>query len=294
MMLETLSACPICQGTSITPFLSVTDYTVSKQEFKLVSCTTCGFVFTNPRPTSTNIHTYYQSENYISHTGGSKSLIDRLYRLARTYTLTWKHQLVNRYSQQKLILDYGCGTGSFLAHMKQKGWNTTGVEPASEARTIAMKQATVHASLETIDQTFSIITLWHVLEHVHALSETLIELKKKLQPSGTIFIAVPNYKSADAFMYQQHWAAYDVPRHLWHFDKTVMVELLRQTGFTLKQIVPMKLDAYYVSMLSEKYKNPNRNSLLKYISAIYNGWLSNKAAKKTGEFSSLIYIAEHA
>ncbi|MBX2895457.1 MAG: class I SAM-dependent methyltransferase [Cyclobacteriaceae bacterium] len=293
MILETLSACPICQSTSFAPFISAKDYTVSQQEFNIVTCQNCSFRFTNPRPGINNIQAYYKSEKYISHTVGSKSIIDRLYRLLRTYTLKWKYELINEFSDEKTLLDYGCGTGNFLSYVQHKGWNVTGVEPAQEARAIAKQKATIYEQLETIEQKYSIVTLWHVLEHVHNLTTTLQELKKKLTRSGTIFIAVPNYKSADAQLYKQHWAAYDVPRHLWHFDKGVMNNILMQTGFEVKKIIPMKLDAYYVALLSEGYKNPHTMQLLNYINALKNGWLSNHQAKETGEYSSLIYIAQH-
>lgn len=293
-MLETLSVCPICQGTSINPFLSVKDYTVSNEEFKLVTCNGCSFVFTNPRPESRLIQSFYKSEKYISHTGGSTALMDRLYRMARNFTLRWKLQLISTYTQEKIILDYGCGTGNFLSYLKTNGWKTTGVEPAEDARNKAIENGiNVNANLTEIDSTFSIITLWHVLEHVHTLTTTLTELKKKLRTSGTIFIAVPNYKSADATYYKEHWAAYDVPRHLWHFNRETMTQLLSNTGFKIEKVIPMKLDAYYVSLLSELYKNNHIGFISRYINATYQAWMSNRAARETGEYSSLIYVAKH-
>jgi 2-polyprenyl-3-methyl-5-hydroxy-6-metoxy-1,4-benzoquinol methylase len=294
MMLETLSACPLCQSTSIAPFLSVKDYTVSQQEFNLVTCMSCSFTFTNPRPAADAIQQFYKSEKYISHSGGSTRLIDRLYRIARNYTLKWKLQMINQYAQEKTILDYGCGTGNFLSYLKHNGWDTIGVEPAEDARRKANENGIVaHSNLTDINQVFSIITLWHVLEHVHTLTTTLSEIKKRLNVSGTIFIAVPNYKSADAQHYQEHWAAFDAPRHLWHFNQKTMTRLLTNCGFKIKKILPMKLDAYYVSLLSEQYKNQHENFISHYLKAGVQAWQSNKAASKTGEYSSLIYVATH-
>lgn len=218
--------------------------------------------------------------------------MDRLYRIARSYTLKWKQQLITSYAKEKTLLDYGCGTGSFLAHMKTKGWNVTGVEPSSDARAKASESATVHELIQSVNGTYSIITLWHVLEHIHDLNKTLTELGKKLEASGTIFIAVPNYKSADASYYKNYWAAYDVPRHLWHFNKQSMTQVLANAGFNLQKIVPMKLDAYYVSLLSESYKDPNAGTPIRYFRAFHQGWNSNRAARNTGEYSSLIYIAK--
>lgn len=293
MMLESISVCPICQGNSFTTFLGVKDYTVSESEFKIVACSRCGFSLTNPRPSAKTIHNYYKSEKYISHTGGSTSLMDRLYRLARKYTLSWKAAMVRKYTAEKTLLDYGCGTGNFLAYMKSHNWNVTGVEPSADARAKANENAIVHERLSSVNETFSTITLWHVLEHIHELDSTLHELKKKLSVSGTIFIAVPNYKSADAIHYEKFWAAYDVPRHLWHFNQQTMTQLLNNNGFRIERILPMKLDAFYVALLSEKYKNDKSNPLIRYFNALTLALKSNWRARKTGQYSSLIYVAKH-
>ncbi|MCW5910577.1 MAG: class I SAM-dependent methyltransferase [Cyclobacteriaceae bacterium] len=290
MTLETISACPICHTNIFQPFITAKDYTVSQQDFQIVTCTRCGFTFTNPRPSADTIHQFYQSENYISHTGGSGGLMDRLYRLARNFTLRWKEKIVADYSTGKKLLDYGCGTGNFLGYMKRKKWEVTGVEPAAEAREKASAYATVYPGLDSATETYTAITLWHVLEHIHDLNQKLIDLKNKLAPSGTIFIAVPNYKSADAKHYAGHWAAYDVPRHLWHFDRHAMETALTQAGLKLEKIIPMKLDAYYVALLSESYKKPKATS--RYVNAFWQAFKSNHAAARTGEFSSLIYIAK--
>ncbi|GIL22056.1 MAG: methyltransferase [Bacteroidota bacterium] len=291
---ETLSVCPICSGNSFTPFLKVKDYTVSKTEFNIVTCGQCSFAFTNPRPTSDTIHAFYKSEEYISHTGGSGRLSDRLYRIARNFTLRWKAQLVNHYAQEKSILDFGCGTGNFLIHMRNKGWNAIGVEPSTAVRNKLVDTGIpVVGHLKETNQIFSTITMWHVLEHVHMLTATLTEIKKRLHASGTIFIAVPNYKSADARHYQKYWAAYDVPRHLWHFDQQTMTRVLQNSGLKIVKIVPMKLDAYYVSLLSEQHKDQKIGSITRYTNALVQAWKSNRAASKTGEYSSLIYIAKH-
>lgn len=292
MTLETISVCPVCQANSFNSFLTAKDYTVSQQDFHLVKCTVCGFTITNPRPTLETIHSFYKSEKYISHTGGSGSFMDRLYRIARSYTLKWKQQLITSYAQEKTLLDYGCGTGSFLTHMKSKGWHVTGVEPSSDARAKASEHATVYENMEGADGMYSIITLWHVLEHIHDLNKILIELGKRLEASGTIFIAVPNYKSADTTHYQNHWAAYDVPRHLWHFDRQTMTKVLANAGLNVQKILPMKLDAYYVCLLSESYKDPKASTITKYFRALQQARNSNRAARNSGEYSSLIYIAK--
>lgn len=291
MNLEKLSNCPLCNSTDIAVHLTATDYTTSLESFKLEKCNACNFVFTNPRPTATAIGNYYQSEKYISHTDGGKGLLDKIYLVARRFTLNWKYNLINAEHPTGELLDVGCGTGEFVSHMKSKGWQVTGMEPSATARekAAAKIEQAVYSNLDAVTKQFDVITLWHVLEHVHLLKETVTKIKSLLKPNGTIFIAVPNHESPDAKAYKHYWAAYDVPRHLWHFSKNTMEELVTEGGLKIDTISPMKLDAYYVSLLSEKYKNPEQNILNRIIKATAAGLLSNFKAKKETNHSSLIY-----
>ncbi|MEO8473512.1 MAG: class I SAM-dependent methyltransferase [Chryseolinea sp.] len=211
--------------------------------------------------------------------------------------MTWKEKLITRSKPlNKTILDYGCGTGIFLKHCADKHWNITGVEPSEQARAIAITntKASIQPNIISIPQPhFEVITLWHVLEHLRDLNQTLTSLTQKLSKTGTMFIAVPNYKSQDAEFYANFWAAYDVPRHLWHFSKTTMQQLLKQHRLKTTEIIPMKLDAYYVSMLSEKYKHNDHQTLRTLLPAIAIATRSNIMAKRTGEYSSLIYVIRH-
>jgi len=260
-----------------------------------MKCTTCKFELTNPRPSFHEIPRYYQSNLYISHTNGSKRLTDRAYRIARQYNLRNKEKLIAKLSKEKTLLDVGCGTGEFLAHMLQKNWMADGVEPSPDANQKAKEKTEKHiySSLSEIPQKqYGIITLWHVLEHIHEPHRTLKQLYQLLKPAGKIIVAVPNRNSYDAAHYKKYWAAYDVPRHLWHFSQSHMEQLLQENGFALTGILPMKLDAYYVSLLSEKYKNPTLPKPLTYVKAFRTAWKSNLCARKTGEYSSLIYLAE--
>lgn len=269
------------------------DYTVTQEVFALNECLTCGFILTSPRPKPEELARYYDSPEYISHARKSTSVFDALYKAVRTFTTRWKYRLVNHYSLHKPVslLDYGCGTGSFLLYCQKNGLRISGVEPSPAARQEAKKVtgAPVYTGLSEIDSYFDAITLWHVLEHVPDLHSTLDELTGRLANEGTLFIAVPNPKSNDAAFYQQHWAGYDVPRHLWHFGKPPMERLLKQHGLQLLHTLPMRLDAYYVSLLSEKYAR-GKHTLPGMVSAFLQARQSNRQARKTGEYSSLIYI----
>jgi 2-polyprenyl-3-methyl-5-hydroxy-6-metoxy-1,4-benzoquinol methylase len=289
MALETVDACPVCGSNQFEYYLTATDKTVTGESFKLHRCKSCKLVVTNPRPKQSDISKYYQSKDYISHTGGGTSALDRIYRTVRNYSIQKKLKLIARYNTSGSLLDYGCGTGQFLLTAKQKGWLCAGVEPSSEARQKIHSSLTVHESLETITTKFDVITLWHVLEHVHDLNGTLTKLRTLLNPGGTIFIAVPNHGSPDAQHYGEHWAGYDVPRHLWHFVKEPMAKLISRHQLKPFAIEPMKFDSYYVSMLSELHRKPG-NRLASMLLGFFNGLRSNLAAAPDN-YSSLIYIA---
>ncbi len=296
MTLESILTCPICDSTSFQQLLTARDYTVSQKDFHLQQCNTCNFVVTSPRPDQSSISEFYKSEKYISHSGGRKTLMDKIYVQARSTTLKWKHELISHFKSGGKILDYGCGTGEFLRFMQAKNWKVSGVEPSETAREKATEitKTKIFSDLKSTKDKFDIITLWHVLEHVHNLNEKIDELINHLKEGGIIFIAVPNRESVDAKKYGSQWAGYDVPRHLWHFSQSNMKQLLSKHNLSLVKTEPMKLDSYYVSMLSENYKNPNTLSLISMVKAFFSGLRSNYQASKTGSYSSLIYIAKRS
>lgn len=292
----TLEKCLVCGSNQFEPFLQCKDYTVSQEMFSIVSCKSCGFKFTNPRPEDSLIGNYYKAESYVSHTNTKKGLINKLYHAVRSYTLKKKVGMINSYVSRGTILDYGCGTGMFLKACQENGWETFGMEPDDSARKIASEQGlnvfSDKARIQTYitDKQFSAITLWHVLEHVTDMSETLSFFKAKLKKDGVLIIAVPNHVSFDARYYKEFWAAYDVPRHIHHFDVKSMSSLLKYNGFELVETKGMKFDSFYVSMLSEKYKTGSMN----LFKAFLTGLKSNFKAKDSTEYSSTIYVFKHA
>jgi len=295
MALISISTCPICSGTQFIAHLSCTDHTTSQEYFSLKRCTKCQFVFTDPRPDDESLAKYYISDKYISHTGDNKTLINKIYLQARKITLVRKRKLVKKYSIKNKILDVGCGTGEFLNEMKSHGWKISGVEPSTSARESAEKKTgtKILKSLNDVSENnFSAITLWHVLEHLTDPNLALQTLHKLINETGTIFIAVPNLQSYDANYYKSFWAAYDVPRHFWHFDKKNMKILLEKNGLKLIKTLPMHFDSFYVALLSESYKNSKRSKLLQLFKAFIVGLKSNLKAKRTMEYSSLIYVVK--
>ncbi len=288
------TSCPICISTSIQQQLSAKDHTVSQATFSIWHCSNCTARFTQDVPAQDAIAAYYASDNYISHSDTKKGIINSLYHLVRKRTLISKARLVlNETGITKgQILDIGCGTGAFLDTMKQEDWSITGLEPDTIARNKAAELYNIHPQeprklFELAAGSFNAITMWHVLEHVHELHAYIKQIETLLAPNGKLFIAVPNYTSKDADIYGTDWAAYDVPRHLYHFSPQSMEELLTTYNLKLITCKPMWFDSFYVSMLSEQYKNGKGN----IIKAVFNGLMSNlKALGNTRKCSSVIYV----
>lgn len=290
------SECPCCNGKNIAKVLSAKDFTVSNEIFDVWQCNSCTARFTQNVPGKKESIPYYRSENYISHSDIKKGFINSLYHYVRNQTLSEKRKLIEKHTKLTTgkILDIGAGTGAFLQTMQKADWQIEGLEPDETARENArsLYGLSLHPSEELFNfsaESFDAITLWHVLEHVHELHEYIDQCKKLLKPNGCLFIAVPNYTCYDEKVYKEYWAAYDVPRHLYHFSPTTITQLLLQHGLQLKDVKPMWYDSFYVSMLSEKYKTGKNN----FIAACLTGFVSNwKALFDNERCSSLIYIVK--
>lgn len=270
----------------LTPYLSCKDYLVSGESYEVMVCDTYDMLVTSPVPV--DLGYYYKDEAYISHTDAKRTLFDKLYQTIKRISTKRKYQLIDRFKTGKTILDVGAGTGDFLAFFKSKNWEVSGVEPNEEARALAAEKE-VHLAPDIAvynHQKFDVITLWHVLEHIPNLSEYIRTLESLLTDNGILVIAVPNFKSYDAAHYKEFWAAYDVPRHLWHFSQTTIAKLFKEVEMTIIEKHPLKFDAYYVSLLSEENKTGKKN----LIKGFLNGWRSNQKARRTSEYSSLIYV----
>lgn len=276
-------------------YLTVKDHSVSGEEFKLIYNQDLEILETTPQPSLDKLPDYYKSEDYISHTDNKRNLFEKIYQLVKLISLKRKLRIINSYSLSgKKLLDIGCGTGDFLKIAQQNNWDITGIEPNGRARTIANKKTNnlVYGAEKLIKlepKSFDVITLWHVLEHLPNFKEQILILKNLLKPNGALIIAVPNFKSYDAKYYQNFWAAYDVPRHLWHFSKNSISIIANQNKMEVIKMLPLKFDAYYVSLLSEKYKTRVMNPL----NAFWIAFRSNLKAKRNQEYSSLIYVLKN-
>ena len=273
-------------------FITVKDFSVSGESFSLLLNEEYQILKTHPQPTLDKLGSYYEFEDYISHTDGKRTLFEKMYHFIKRKAIRDKVSLINSYQPLKgRILDIGAGTGDFLLEAKNQNWDILGIEPNDKAKGIAVgKGIKFGDTIEKLESnSFDVITMWHVLEHVPDVEHQVAELKRLLKPSGTIIIAVPNFKSYDAKYYREFWAAYDVPRHLWHFSKTAIEKLFDKQNMNLEDIKPMWFDSFYVSLLSEKYKSGKMN----FISGFFIGLISNVSGFFKKEFSSHIYVLKN-
>jgi len=289
--------CPVCNSSQINPLLTVKDHSVSKEDFVIWQCADCSLRFTQDVPDEYSIGPYYQSQDYISHSNTDKGLVSKLYQKVRKFTLEQKAKLIIHYTKEKgRILDIGAGIGAFLSVMKEKAWEIKGIEPDFTARENAKKLFGLELDEPSLlyslnHNSYDAITLWHVMEHVHQLHDYIEQLKNLLTKEGKIFIAVPNYTSTDAAAYRNFWAAYDVPRHLYHFTPKAIEKLTQLHGLKLIAKKPMWFDSFYISLISSKY-HKGRTS---WLGAGFNGLRSNvNALMNNDRCSSLIYIIQKA
>lgn len=291
--MENIARCPICENDQLTDIMQVEDHFLTNKRFHLAKCSRCGFLITNPRPVASDLSQYYQSIDYLSHSKENKSVTSKLYSLVKNYSLGKKHQLITSFKKPGTLLDIGSATGEFLHYFNKKNWTVTGVEPAETPRQFSIETYGLNVlKEEKIDQLpaghFDVITLWHVLEHVPDLNGRMEQISKMLASDGLLVIALPNHLSWDAQHYGNYWAGYDVPRHLYHFTPDTISKLLSKYDFEIFKTEPMKFDAYYVSLLSEKYQSGKTN----FLAAFRNGLKSNKSARHSNDnYSSLIYLA---
>ncbi len=285
----TLTNCPICKGTNLTHKENVLDHSISKESFKLNQCTDCKFIFTNPQPDSESLWRYYESEDYVSHSKTTKGFINFWYKRVQQFNLQLKYKAITPHVPRGTWLDYGAGAGDFVKFARKKEQEIIGLEPSPKARETALSHSVELLNTSYIGDipkgTIACITLWHVLEHIPNFTEVLRDLSEVLKPGGVLVLALPNYLSLDAKIYKSDWAAYDVPRHLWHFSENDIQNLSANYNLELIDKQGMVFDSIYVSLLSEKYRNGSK------LSGILNGIKSNVSAmRKLNPYSSQIYI----
>jgi 2-polyprenyl-3-methyl-5-hydroxy-6-metoxy-1,4-benzoquinol methylase len=285
--------CPWCDSNKTQINLWVKDLFLTHETFEIHECKNCGLLFTEPRPSQNEIGKYYQSEEYYSHQENKIGFIPKLYETVKSINLKNKYKMATERLTKGNVLDIGCGVGDFLHTMEAKGWKTTGIEPSEDAKTIARQRinATIVSPKEINqlqDESYDLITMWHVLEHIDDIKEEIKQLQRLLRKGGRLLLALPNFKSYDAMYYKEYWAAYDVPRHLNHFCKASINNVFKNSKLKLTKTTKLTWDAYYISYMSEKYQHHS----FPLLRGTIRGMLSNINARKNGEWSSMVYIFE--
>lgn len=288
--MKKLTACPVCQKTDMTTYTKCDDHMMCQETFTLTKCTTCGLIATNPRQLEKELEKYYEFEDYISHSETNKGLVNRWYHIIKRLNTNKKVTILGK--EKGCVLEIGSGAGFLLNKCKERGWDTVGVEPNAKARENARASNNIELKesineVEHKENAFDRVMMWHVLEHVADLDGLFSTINKVLKKDGKLIIAVPNSNANEIKRYKSHWAAYDVPGHLYHFQKSSIKSIANKYGFEIEKIKPMWFDSFYISMLSEKIKTGKNN----YINAISTGlWSNLKALTINGEYSSLVYI----
>lgn len=285
--------CPWCQSEKAHKHLSLKDYFLTQEPFEIMVCEDCGLLYTTPKPSDEKLGDYYKSDDYYSHQENKKGFIPRVYEAVKSVNLKHKIAIATQGKEPGRLLDIGCGVGDFLHYAEQNGWQCTGAEPSEDAASIAKKRIKAEIilpkDLEKLpDESFDVITMWHVLEHVSDLQWQVNQLNRLLKKGGRLVIALPNFRSYDAQYYKDKWAAYDVPRHLNHFSQDSIAKIFNINGLIQNQTQKLVWDAFYISFMSEKY----RQKSLPLLRGIYRGMISNLKARKSGEWSSLVYVFE--
>jgi 2-polyprenyl-3-methyl-5-hydroxy-6-metoxy-1,4-benzoquinol methylase len=286
--------CPLCSSAKVELRFTCTDHFVSGEVFPVSTCADCGFTFTSEHPDEESSARYYESEEYISHSDTSGGLVNRLYKIARDFMLRRKSAMVKRLTglSRGSLLDIGSGTGYFAGAMKREGWQVTGIEISSKAREFSREAF----GFEVIDPSeidklplgvYDCITLWHVLEHFVTPFSYMKDIAQLLRADGRCIIALPNCSSFDAAHYERFWAAWDVPRHLWHFTPSTFRVFAEKTGFEVVSVSTLQLDVFYISILSEKYKGTK----LPFPVGIVKGtWFWMQSLFNRQKTSSMIYV----
>ena len=294
MTVITHDKCPLCKSSAIKKRFACVDEFATGEQFDIFECTACGLAFTQNVPDEKEIDRYYESPAYISHSNTSKGLVNRVYHIVRRIMLQKKARKVEKLTGLKngRLLDYGAGTGYFARLMEKRGWSVTAIEKNGKARELALKEfgfemQSVEALSTIKDKGLDVVTMWHVMEHIQEPDSMWDELRRILADNGVAIVALPNSISYDAFKYREHWAAYDVPRHLWHFTPDTIAQWGSKHGFTLEKQYTMPFDGFYISMLSEQYKGSRLHTIRGFWNG-FKGWMAQ--CRRSSASSSIIYV----
>ena len=250
--------CIICENNESVDYLQLTDrLSILPTNYHLVQCQ-CSFVYLNPRPKIDNISSYYPSEKYDPHYMSNKSIWIKFYHFVQFFTLRWKYSKIPDIHRSRNLLDIGAGQGEFASFMSKRGWNVV----IQDANIDIIDKNIPHdynfvKDLQQINESesFNVITLWHSLEHIHNIKDLYSQINRLLAPEGVLLIAVPNLQAPEKKSFGVKWAAYDAPRHLYHFHPDSIKRLCMKYDFKIVRKFSLFQDSPYNILLSISNKS---------------------------------------
>lgn len=248
-----LISCPICNGSKFQNFIKVKDrFSLSRIEnFQLVKCN-CNFILLNPRPNSDEISNFYNHTDYDPHKKRNLSFYDIIYKLVQKIALKIKFSRIIKFKKKGELLDIGGGQGEFAIYMQNKGFSSTLQDNFSNYKGILK----FYSNIDKLkNKLFDVISMWHVLEHIHDLEKLFISINTILKKNGILVIAVPNHDAIERISFHEKWAPYDAPRHLYHFNLFTLEKLLNKNGFEILKKYSMIQDSFYNILLSINKKS---------------------------------------
>lgn len=291
---ERLNPCPLCGAIETVPYATCSDHASSRLQYLLLRCPACGVVFTDNHPEEDEMEQFETLDSQIRRADSPEGITERLYRHVRRRMLRRKAGLVVRqsYRDSGTLLNYGAKRGFFSDHMERKGWKVTSVDRHHENRQFSLehfhhRMSGMQEMSDFTPETFDVITLWHVFEHENEPERLLDTFHRILRPGGILVMSCPNICSTDAMHYGPYWAAYDVPRHLWHFNPVSLNRLVHRHGFTLMHHEKMPYDCFYISIMSEQYMM-HRLAFLRGMAYGLHSWLVSLTRR--GRSSSIVYV----
>jgi len=237
-------SCPVCLNPVTAPALVGTDFLFesTSKTFTLYSCEACRCLFLHPMPDSREIERFYPADYWWNarRSGGLKKLESVYRKLALRDHVAFITKAAGNRSVD--VLDVGCGSGTLLGLLKHRGFRVTGLDFSAEAAAIAKAENGVDVAVGSLEEahfpaeSFDVVTLFHVMEHVTNPRLVLAEVSRVLKPNGVAILQVPNIESWQFKIFGARWYGLDIPRHVIDYSRNSMLKLLADSGFVVNRI----------------------------------------------------------
>ena len=237
-------SCPVCLNPVTAPALVGTDFLFesTSKTFTLYSCEACRCLFLHPMPDSREIERFYPADYWWNarRSGGLKKLESVYRKLALHDHIAFITKAAGVRGVD--VLDVGCGSGTLLGLLKQRGFRVNGLDFSPEAAAIAKAENGVDVAVGSLEEahfpaeSFDVVTLFHVMEHVTNPRLVLAQVSRVLKPNGVAILQVPNIESWQFKIFGARWYGLDIPRHVIDYSRNSMLKLLADSGFVVNRI----------------------------------------------------------